>query len=300
MDLNDLKIKRIISEYDKTEYVKEKKESIKLFRKEIELYIYNFPRLAYRRNRDFCSEFYLYVLDRLDSIIKNYPIDADIQFKTWFNYVLKNQFINYLRYNQKEESSSFVPLENYETQLAVEVNHSGYEDYKRLHEGLGRLSEIDRLLIRFYYLPESLTPDDFHFATKQFGLSFRQVLTIQKNLIEAHLSETKRIRDLTSKISEISVSLTHLKYELHQQDVYLDLPEKEDLRIKNELLLKIARLEEKKSKLIRRLEIPRKDVLEVFSHLFDNIRKARYRLNIAKNKLRFELLKIYREQEGKL
>lgn len=299
MNLNDDSIKSILTDYHSAQTEGEKEKQIKLFRKEIELYIYNFPRLAYRKNRDFCSDFYLYVIERLDSVIRNYPLQANIRFKTWFNYVLKNQFMNYVRYHQIPEPVQ-IPFEDYEIHLSQEVDHGADEEFSALRDGLKRLSDVDRVLIRFYYLPEELHAEDIRFASKIFGLSLRDVLTVQKKLIAVHLTEIKRIRDITSKIAEVSTELIDLKYELHRLHSNDLQSETDNLKEKSDLLIRLSRLEEKKSKLIRRLEIPKKDAMEIFGKLFDNIRKARYRLNSAKNKLRFELLKIYREREGNL
>jgi RNA polymerase sigma factor (sigma-70 family) len=285
MRLRDDIIKRAIADYMHGD----KDGALAVFRKETDLYIYNFPRMAYRKTLDFCSDFYLYVTERLDGILRNYPLDANIQFKTWFNYVLRNQMISFIRYTCPGEPTELA-VENIDDYPSPDIISTDQADYTELRQGLAKLPPNDRVVIKFYYLPEMIDADDIREACKLFGITISAALSIQRSLIEANYADIRRIRDVSSKTAELNAKLSALKHRLYTVKT-LDLGEK------NSLLEKIARLEVARNKEIRRLELPDRKVFQEFTVLFKNIRLAQYRLSNAKKRLRFEVLKILRSKD---
>jgi len=288
VDLNDFKIKRIIATYFETNdsiYINE-------FRREVELYIYYFPKLAYRKSDDFCGDFYLYVIERINTIIKNFPLEADIKFKTWFNYVLKNQYINFCNFQKKENKVEF-DLEDYSESIPITVYEDSYENfnYNILKEGIKKLDSIDQLLIKFYYFPEYLNENDIINASNYFQLPIKDVLNIQKNLIQALNLEIDKIRNISYKLNDLSKKILEMKYKLFIKEggnPYDDSYFKE----KNENLMKLAKLENRKNRLIRELDSTDRITFIEFSRLFKNNIRARIKLQEAKRKLKFEILKL--------
>ena len=298
MDLDDEKIKKLISSFliicNKDKPLQDKSRIIMEFKKETEIYIYNFPRLVYKKGQDTCSDFYLFVLERLESIIKNFPMEDELKFKTWFNYVLKNQFLNFMAY-QKKNSVIELQIDNYENELSVELFEHEETEMAELKQGLDNLDLIDRVLIKFYYMPELIDTADIRAASDYFRLSVETILEIQKNLITANLKAVEQIRELSSGIRKINKALLDLKYKLYREKEYgSDLVLKE----KNEILLKIARQDASKYKYLRRLEIPNKAVFQEFMLLFSNIYQAKNRLSIARKKLKFEVLKLLKTKKA--
>jgi hypothetical protein len=290
MELNDIRIKSIIRDY--SDEISDKEALINLFRKETELYIYNFPRLAYGKNPDFCADFYLYVLDRLEGIIRNYPIGEDLKFKTWFNYVLKNQMINFYYYQTKDETKE-IPLDGLEEQFCVEILGTEEAEIDEVKEGLLRLPEIDKIVLKLYYMPEMVDFHEIRTAATHFKFSVGEILVIRRNLILANLAEIRRIREISEKLSEINRKICEVKYALYKNQAL-------DIKSKNDYLVKLARMEGSRFKLLNRLKIPEKRIFDEFVNLFRNIRKAHYCLNIAKKKLKFEILRIIKsKEEGK-
>lgn len=292
MELNDSKIKSIIKEYLNNP---EDSKIIRKFQKEVELYIYNFPHLAYGKSLDFCSDFYLYIIERLESIIRNFPEDEldsnpnSLRFKTWFNYVLKNQLINMYHYRNKDKTIE-ISIDNMEHRLYLDVFGQPESDYAELRKGLSIISEMDSIILKLYYMPETINAHEIKTSAKHFNLPISTVLQIQKNLIVANYNEIQRLREITSKIGELNQKLVQVKYQVYKNKSL-------DIKQKNEKLLRIARMEGSRYKLIRRLDAPNKQVFEEFVNLFRNIRKAQYRLNIAKKKLKFEMVKIIKNRE---
>ncbi len=289
MEINDIRIKSIVREYRDAGEENARAGLLASFRKEIELYIYNFPRLAYRKDPDVCSEFYLYALDRLESIARNFPEDGSVRFKTWLNYVLKNQFVNYFRSAGRDDTVLISP-EDCEEKLRTEFTVADSEEGSEVREGLSRLPQADRDLLKLYYLPETMEPDDVRRIAAGYGLSLRETLTVRGNIIAAQRRETIRLRKTVSELGGLDRKLTDLKHRLYigREGIIGDT---------GDLLAKVARLESRKMRLIRELQTPEREAFQHFAAIFKNVSKARYRLNIARQKLKFEILKLMRSRK---
>ena len=162
------------------------------------------------------------------------------------------------------------------------------QSYEHLEKGMSNLSETDRMIIKFFYLPESLNVYDIRLAAQVFQLSILEVLNIQKRIIETYYKDIATKRKIIEKISKINNKLVSLKHQLFKKN-----SEGSDFSFeeKNKLLIQIARYENSKSKSIRELESPKNSVFKEFNGLFKNVLKAREKLKVAKSKLRFEILK---------
>ena len=291
MELNDVAIKSAVRDFQENLTAEFRQTALENFRRLTELYIYNFPRLAYRRSPDECSEFYLYLIERLEGFIQNYPIDAPIRFKTWFNYALRNQFLNFIKTRNMEEPAQ-ISIEEYEDSLMVESFSEAENGGREIAEGLAKLPESDRLIVKLYYLPETITAEEVAVSAKAFQMTIAGILTIQKNLICAYYNSIHRLREIAGKLTELNRTLVKLKYRMMKEV-------SSDLEAENEMALKIARLENSKFKMIREMEAKDDTAFEEFVKLFRNLRKARYCLSNAKKRLRFEILKNRRNAEEK-
>ncbi|OHD55612.1 MAG: hypothetical protein A2Y33_13330 [Spirochaetes bacterium GWF1_51_8] len=290
MRLNDEAVKKAIAQYQSAKTDDERNRAIASFRKETDLYIYNFPRMSYRKSLDFCSDFFLYVVERLDGILKNYPLDANIQFKTWFNYVLKNQAVSFIRYTRPGENP-VLTVDNIEDYPGPEIFTTDRPDFGALKKGLALLPAMDRLALKFYYLPELIDGGDIREACRVFGIAPGAALSIQRALIAANYEDIRRLREVSARVTELNTKIVPLKYRLYHEKE-LGLGEK------NELLEKIARMEAARNKEIRKIELPDKRLYQDFISLFKNIRLAQYRLDNARKRLRFEMLKLARAEGG--
>lgn len=288
MKLNDQKIKNVLRSWQESEAPPDILTG--QFRKEVELYIYNFPRLAYRKDPDFCSEFYLYVLQFLPAIMSSYPLQADLQFKTWFNYVLRNKLVD-LYHKQKVSRPLELDLDDYQDSLAVEAFGDEESDWSELRSGLSRLGLPDRLILQFYYLPESLGAAEMQEAVRMFCLPLNRLLGIRQRLIVLHQQDLERIRELSQRLQSLHSQLREKRWRLYQERS-LDMEEKSNL------LIQISRLENSRFNLLHRIYAPGKKMMEEFQSLFDNLQKARYRLSMARKKLRFYLLQTRRSLPG--
>lgn len=297
MELNDLRIRQLITCFreDPAEGLSGALEGLK---REIGLYIYSFPAMAYRKNRDVCSDFYLFVLERLDKVLASFPMDADVRFKTWFNYVLRNQFHNF-SYYQNRNKIPCSSLDGREEEFFVELfeeEELGFEDLKKC---LGGIGEWDRTLIKFHYLPETLESAEIRQAAIMAKLPVSEVLEIQRELIQAQHEDTGKKRDLAAKIGRINIRLTEWKHRLADlRSGAPDLQNGAELGELNRLVERIARAETARSRMLRVLKAPDRQVFKLFSRLFANGTAAGRRLDLARNKLRFEMIALKKQNNG--
>ncbi|MCX7820458.1 MAG: hypothetical protein N2258_02150 [Brevinematales bacterium] len=278
MNLNDEKIKKLIKNYNENPSL-----VFEELKKEVSEYIYYFPKMAYKKNLDICGDFYLYIIERLDKIIANFNSSSEIKFKTWFNYVLKNNFINFMKFVYKNPKIE-LSIEDYQDSLFFEVFEEEEGNLKRIESVLENIEEIDRLILKLYYIPELINEKDVLCLSENFNLTFAEISSLQKKLIELRQAEIERLREVALKIKEINSIILEKKYTIYKRELSQDE--------KNKILFSISKLEAQRFKLICRVREEKKDIFETISVLFSSKEKARYRLKIAKDKFKFYYLKI--------
>jgi hypothetical protein len=284
MNLDDREIKAAVSDY--LGGGESSSHGLSNFKKLTEIYIYNFPRAAYRKDLDTCSGFYIYMVERLESVIKNFPLGEDIKFKTWFNYVLRNQFSHFMRF-QKKESLYELNIDDYENKTAFDVFETESFDYSFLEDCMKGLDNAERLTLKFFYMPSSLTPEDIISSSDAFGLSISDILSVQAGLIKARADESSRARHAVMKINYINKVLRDLKHRLRS----ISLAGSQQGRAPAVPLIdRIARYEAAKARRIREMESPDRRLFAVFAPLFDNAVRAKRSLNGSKKKLKMMIL----------
>jgi RNA polymerase sigma factor (sigma-70 family) len=294
MELNDLKIKNLIRDCLSAGEGGQSQFFQKL-REETELYVYNFPRLAYKKKLDICSDFYIYMVSRLEKVFQNFPLDAGIKFKTYFNAALKNHFLNFMRY-QKPAQRNDLCIDDYADEVFVEFFEQEDAVFEDLKEGLSMLGEADRIILKLYYIPESLDTSESRKACELFSISPGDFIKIQKDQVAANLQEIKRLRETAEKIGGINQILLGLKSRLGKGG----LGAENSLLEASEMMQKIARYEAVKNREIRSLKIPEKSIFKNFASLYKNAVVAKQRLELARRKLKIELMRLLNKNKGLL
>ncbi len=286
MDLNEMKIRKLVLAYEQEP--EEQEALLKQFQKEVELYVYSFPKMVYRRSQEECADFYLYVLERLHTIIKNFPLDSPVKFKTWFNYVLKNQYVNFYRKNKKTGEPLTVDIAPMESEIAFEQEFSENQDTEILHKVICSIPEEERILIKLYYMPERIESIDIQWLSRHFGITIENLLVLRNNLISIHEEDSKRIREVNGQLLRVNQKLVELKYQMKAET---------NIEKQNVLLLRIARGENHKFKLIRKLSVSEKRLFAEFVILFKNVRRAKEHLNFAKRRFKAALIRQMTKQK---
>lgn len=284
MNLNDEKIRALLSEYRQNPQNWPRIEP--KLRAELELYAYRFPRLAYRQGPEICSDFYLWVVERLEACVTGFPLERSLKFKTWWNAVLRNQFTHFMRWKRKSDRPAF-SLDLMEEEVAVEAFAPEEATFDELREGLSALPEADRLLLLFHHLPESLSAADLQAACRVFELPVSEVLAIRSELVRLYHARADRTRDLSQKLTGVSQQLSELRIGLHR------LKEKGGDNAAERMhpyMAKIARGEALRARLARDLATPDRETGLAAARLFRSAAQARSRLDIAARRLKYEVL----------
>lgn len=284
MNLNEEKIRALLSEHRQNPDRWPRIEPS--LRAELELYVYRFPRLAYRQGPDLCSDFYLWVIERLEACVAQFPLERSLKFKTWWNAVLRNQFTHFMRWKRKSDRPAF-SLDLMEDEIAVEAFVPEEASFDELKDGLSALPEPDRLLLLFHHLPESLSAADLQAACAVFELPVSEVLAIRSELVRLYHERTQRTRELSEKLTIVSQQLSEMRIALHRLKglAGVDLPAR-----MHQLLAKIARQEALRARIARELSTPARETASVAAKLFRSAAQAKSRLDIAGRRLKYEVL----------
>jgi len=156
--MEDQKIKEIIRKY------KEEKIDFKTVLENLSDFIVNFPKIGFSVfDEDICSDYYVYVLDRLPKIIKDYNENENATFKTFFYLVLRRQYLNFIKqYNKNQDKKEYIN-ENlcYEDLTNIKITT------KEVINILSKLDNKSRLLIKLRF-PQFLVSEDFFELSKEF------------------------------------------------------------------------------------------------------------------------------------
>ncbi|MGC8764957.1 MAG: hypothetical protein ACP5QT_03640 [Brevinematia bacterium] len=285
MKINNEKIKNLVEKYLKDSFP----ELIEDIKKELGEYVYYYPRVAFKKNLDICGEFYLYIMERMEKIIKNFPPKASIKFQTWFNYVLKNNFINFMKYS-KGNAVTDLSLEDYKETVYVEVFEGEDDSYRDVYSALNEIDSSDKAILKLYYLPELIDEADVEFISSSFDISVSKILEIQRRLIELRYKELENTRKICEKIRVLNSRILKIKYILYREEC--------DNNQKYEMMAKIARLEGERFKNLQRINHKNSEIINCLSELFKSKEKASYRIKIAREKFRFYYLKLKQSGVG--
>lgn len=268
------KVSNLILQFQKTS----DKETLKQIIKGVSDMIYNYPLLVFHKGMDDCSDFYIYLIERLEKLIKKYN-PALSAFNTWFNIVLKSQCINWLnsKANKKKNNNPALSLNNDSIfiELAVTESHNkNEENYIKLtvSEYIDSLKGFDFLLIKLLYftIDKKLLKQLSNYNKRSYEENIK--------LINKFLNNNKKFNiqfQLTKQISILQYKIFKLKEKFNSNK------KEENLKIKidkhtNELL-------SLKKTLSRHLE--NFDILSIASLLNSNKNEIYYRLNKIKQDL---------------
>lgn len=279
MDIDSTKIKALIKLYRETNAEEEFQNIVK----ELDVYIYYFPKWNYKCGADLCSEYYLFVQNQIKNIIHSYPLNSQVQFKTWFNHVLLNKYHDFCKQGTVNTETEFL-FED------VEVQDTDYTDFSRkLKLVTDKLEPYEACLLKFYYNPMEVTSDDLSILEEHTSCMMVQLINIHKELLTFNeLGRQYRERQ-GSYLDKINIKIAHFENIIKKN-------KKNDTDRHCQLLSKIARLNNRKSKIIKQIQRAEKNMFKIFVKLFPNYDAAYRMLKYLKSKTRYIMLKERGEQ----
>jgi len=269
MRLDNEKLEVLLARYREGE-----REVIADIRKEIDLFVYNFPRVCYRDDSDVCGDFYLYVFERIERLLEEWDPQRRVPFASWFVLQLRYLYKGFRLIRKKEEFES----------LPEDYACPGFDDeessWEKFRERLSVMKEPGRLWILWFYLPEELSPEDMLKTQRITGKSYLELLDIQREMIKVRLEDINNIREISEKLAKLFEAITELKWQIRSH------PDEAA-----EKLSHLMRLENQRERLQHRLERPNNELLRVFSRLFRSLRDAKVHLRFAESQLKLLFVK---------
>lgn len=274
MDIDSTKIKALIALYRETNAEEEFQNIVK----ELDVYIYYFPKWNYKCCADLCSEYYLFVQSQMKNIIQSYPLDSQVQFKTWFNHVLLNKYHDFCKQGAVDAETELL-FENVEAQDSHDADFS-----QKLKLATDNLEPYEACLLKFYYNPMQVTSDDLTILEEHTSCMMVQLINIYKELLTFNELRCQYRERQESYIDKINIKIAHFENIIKKN-------KRNDAERHCQLLSKIERLNNRKSKIIKQIQRSEKNMFKIFVKLFPNYDAAYRMLKYLKSKIRYIMLK---------
>lgn len=266
MSLDDQKIIPLLKRYLAGE-----KCVLESLHQEVAVFIYNFPRLVYKSDEDSCGDFYLYMRERLETILEQWNESLCSSFSLWFVTILRHRYLDFCRWRKLPEPS--LPIEEDMSSPLFDDENSCWETLRKAMENL---KPYDKLWIKWFYLPEELSPEDLSLTRSLTGKSYLELLDIQRDLITTKLKDIDNLRQISDQLSLLFDEIAQLK-------TLMQYPENKTQ--KN--LQKLLKLETKRERLRKQILLTNRDLFRIFGRLFSSPREGKHRLALAETRLKY-------------
>ncbi|MBN1899590.1 MAG: hypothetical protein JW827_12500 [Spirochaetes bacterium] len=210
--INEDKIVKLVRDYQKD---RENQIMIEIIQQTSQM-IYNYPKIVFHRNEDDCSDYYLYLVQRLDKIILTYD-PAKATFQTWFNVVLRSRYINWIKKRKKQEEKKVKAFlyndlaktekENPEDLLFYHFRSVPSQHNNRpLSRVLNSLSFTDFMIVKLAFFP--LDNEMLHDLSRYRGENVEKCFELYTKIIKEH--------SMAEKQNKIKDNIYRIQYDLFE------------------------------------------------------------------------------------
>ncbi|MCX8029466.1 MAG: sigma-70 family RNA polymerase sigma factor [Brevinematales bacterium] len=177
--VDENRVKSLISEYQNGN-----QSVMNAIIREISLYVYNFPIVLYNSSRDDASDFYIYFMERVESVVAKFK-DKGCKFVTYLTASLINYYKNFLA--GKRRTLKIV----YESELndvnifsVLSSDNLSFDDslISIAVEFFESLDEFSKLIIKTFIF--ELTPEDIKLISKYTNKPVEQVLSEYQDILK--------------------------------------------------------------------------------------------------------------------
>ncbi len=258
--IHDIKIKSLLRKLDSKSKLSIDDDIYKDILEQISEFIYNFPKLKYHKNKDICSDFYLYTLDYLNEILMKFDIKGKASFQTWFSIVLFNLWRNYQNTRKSKDNqiknndividdldyiNRFKSLQESVIHKSNDENNGIFINDKeiiKLDECFKQMPKKVRVVLKAHFF-ELFQSSDIMEAVNAFQLDFMVTLRKYEVLVTKTRDQYEIVCNLIEKINETIYQIKNIKTLYSGKNI-------EQSDIEN----KIQKLSTKKEKLVDKLK----------------------------------------------
>lgn len=210
MKIDEIKIQKLISQFKNS---KDQQILIEII-KELSIMIYNYPKLLYNYNEDNCSDFYLYFIERIESVILKYNENM-ASFNTYFNIVLKSRYINWLNQIKTKNRIQDYPVSFENLNSARFQNYDGClneSDLKnKIEEVIKKMPVLDYLIIKLCYY--HIDAQTLNILAEYLKKPLKECYNLYQEAFEKS-SYTEKFNKLYTKLENLNIKLNYLEQNL--------------------------------------------------------------------------------------
>lgn len=214
-NIDDIKIKKLIENYNIN------KDNLYTLTEMLSEVIYSFPFITSNMDSDNCSEFYEYILVRMDKIISSYKI-MDCKFLTWFTVVLKRHFYNWLKHKEVKDNREITVLNapiksesNTEMiSLIPDLSDDNYEFNNEQSDVLRAINSLpirEKIILKLHYF-DFFTDSDLNETSQIFECNL-------DSLIKRYITIRSRVAKRNELLKELQDRVVKA---YNKKAVYLD------------------------------------------------------------------------------
>lgn len=180
-------------------------------------YIYSYPKVAHRIHLDDCTDYFIYVVERLPKKLEGYQ-EKKAKFATWFSVVLSNLYYDWIRTKKKSPVIEVNPnlekyMENLPGQYDVEKELWKERHLGRIQPILSQLPPKIKAVMKLYYF-DFFEAEDIYLIAKLFNRDVPHLFEQYEVLLKKFQKKLDKESALLDKITGYFHDIQQLEYQL--------------------------------------------------------------------------------------
>lgn len=221
-EIDDGKIKKLIERYQNNE------APISTVIEYLTPLIYSYPHIIAGLDEDSCSDYFEYLLTRMEKVISSYRV-MDYKFMTWFSVVLRRQYYNWLK--SKKNQIQDIPILNapIDGESGDElISFLAYEEYRstnsfeELENMINTLPAREKTIMKLHYF-SFFQEEDLFELSEIFSLEFQTVLKKYQNYSIPLEQREQKIYSIQEKLGLAYQRLQKLRESRKNNEIPIDI-----------------------------------------------------------------------------
>ena len=221
-EINDGKIKKLIERYQNNE------APISTVIEYLTPLIYSYPHIIAGLDEDSCSDYFEYLLTRMEKVISSYRV-MDYKFMTCFSVVLRRQYYNWLK--SKKNQIQDIPILNapIDGESGDElISFLAYEEYlstnsfEELENMINTLPAREKTIMKLHYF-SFFKEENLFELSEIFSLEFQTVLKKYQNYCIPLEQREQKIYSIQEKLGLAYQRLQKLRESRKNNEIPIDI-----------------------------------------------------------------------------